>query len=621
MQRHASQRGAALILLLGITATLAILSATLVFVIQNQQSATASDRASKQSFYASEAALDSAVQVAKIDKTMSTTAEWLTPADLAAAFAGVFPTGATVTYRVYDNLATVNYNIKWDQNLDQMVWVEATVTYQGKTTRTRVLVKQSREPFAAALPKAVTYSDTGIMLNDRSNIYALNPDGSPDTSGPPYQTSITAGGTWIPSMPGSWAEVGRFTTNSSTTLAAPGTSTQSLGITTNGSVSMAGAVFNSAPSGSISAGGRTFDEVVIQPGTVGFLSDYFDQAAQASLANESQAASPARANSAGAAVAYTQFSRSGTPDRILSVPGVTFNSASKTYTFANDLVVTGGNLTLKSGSTNSTFPAGTTFKFKSLYVTGSLAVTGQISLDTTALYVDEDFTISGATTPVTDWLGSVFVRADAVNGTGTVQWSGNASVSSRDYLNPTADPQPLWLGRYWSRTGTYSDEYGPIWVPGNSTTSVVFDSTGASTIMCPLLCTTEKTTASGNITFGTREKPMVYFFMCDNNGIYPQVVDWSCTGTYYGLMVINESTIDISNGVVGKPSIQGAIFAGCPYDATYTSGLSKSDIVLNGYSSIAYDQSVVGAISTSSLKTTTLVTQIVPGSWQQLPVN
>ena len=87
--------------------------------------------------------------------------------------------------------------------------------------------------------------------------------------------------------------------------------------------------------------------------------------------------------------------------------------------------------------------------------------------------------------------------------------------------------------------------------------------------------------ASGDITFGSREKPMVFFYMCDNNGIYPQVVDWSCTGTYFGLMVINESTIDISNGILGKPSIQGAIFAGCPYDPTYTSGLSKSDIVLN----------------------------------------
>ncbi len=182
MHRHTSQRGAALILLLGITATLAILASTLVFVLMNQQRATASDRSSKRSLYAAEAALDSAVAFAKVEKLMSTTAEWLTPADLAAYFADKFPHSATVTYRVYDNLATVNYDIKWDQGgpsaattPDNRMWVEATVIYQGKTTRTRVLVQQTREPFAAALPKAVTYSDTGIRLNDQSDIYALDP--------------------------------------------------------------------------------------------------------------------------------------------------------------------------------------------------------------------------------------------------------------------------------------------------------------------------------------------------------------------------------------------------------------------------------------------------------------
>ena len=91
MHRHTSQRGAALILLLGITATLAILSSTLVFVIMNQQRATAAVRSSKQSLYAAEAALDSGVQLAKVDQTMSTTVEWLTPAELAAAFAGAVP--------------------------------------------------------------------------------------------------------------------------------------------------------------------------------------------------------------------------------------------------------------------------------------------------------------------------------------------------------------------------------------------------------------------------------------------------------------------------------------------------------------------------------------------------
>jgi hypothetical protein len=85
--------------------------------------------------------------------------------------------------------------------------------------------------------------------------------------------------------------------------------------------------------------------------------------------------------------------------------------------------------------------------------------------------------------------------------------------------------------------------------------------------------------------------------------------------------VINESTINVSNGAVNKASIQGAVFAGCPYDPTNTSGLSKSDIVLEDASCIVYDEYVVGKISTSMLKTTTTVTSIVPGSWQQLPVN
>jgi hypothetical protein len=647
MLRYRDQAGAALIMLIGVTAALALLSGALVLTIQNQQHATARERTSKQSFYAAEAALDSAVQIAKVDKTMSTTGPWLDETELAAAFDGLFPDEADdVDYAVYDNIANVNYSIQWDQGgptadytPDHRVWVEATVTYHGKQTRTRCLVEQTRVPFAEALPKAVTYSDTGIKLLDQSDIYALDEDGDPDTSGPPYQTSITAGGTWLPTTATAWAEIGRFTTNGTTDLAAAGSNTQSLGITANGSVSVAGTLYDSEPpidSGTVTGGGHSFDNVLLRPGSVGFLSDYFDQAAQASLADESQAAlNPVTglpyANAAGTPVAYTQFSRAGTPDRILSVPGVTFDSATKTYTFAQDIVVTGGDLVLQRGTTNSTFPAGTRFNFKSLYVAGSLTVTGQITLNTKALYVGRNFTITGPTDSaqaVTHSLGSIFVKATPADDTygGNVTWNGFASVTSRDYLNPTADPLPMWMGRYWSRSGTFNDEYGPTWVPGNSSTSVEFNSTAASTIKCPLLCTTEKNIWSGNITYGTRDEPMVFFYMCDNNGIYPMVFEYKGTGTYYGLMVINESTMTISNGSTARPSIQGAVFAGCPYDPTYTkppayAEMSKSDIVLTGNSCIAYDQHVVGKIATSSLKTTTLITQIVAGSWQQLPVN
>ena len=656
MHRHTSQRGAALILLLGITATLAILASTLTMVIINQQRATATTRSEKQSFYAAEGALDSGVRLAKVNKVMSTTAEWLTSEDLAAAFAGAgFPAGATVTYRVYDNLATVDYSIKWDKGgptspttPDHMVWVEATVTYRGETSRARVLVSQTAKPFSEALPKAVTYSDTGITLNDNSDIYAVDAGGNPDTSGPPYVSSITAGGTWIQTMPSSYAEVGRFTTqNTSIDLAAPGTSTQSLGITVNGSVSVAGSVFNAAPTGSVSTGSRTFDHVVIQPGVVGYLSDYFDQKAQSELANESQEAYPVRANAAGTPVAPSKFSQSATTG-ITTIPGVTRigSAAPYTYRFANDIVLS-GSLTLQSGTTTGTgvFPAGTTFELRSLYTGYSLTVTGRLTLKTRALYVGQNFTITGPSSSaqaVKHWLGSVFVKATPADDTygGNVNWSGYASVTSRDYTqqaDPAADvaqPLPMWMGRYWKRSGTYSDEYGKVWVPGNSSISTVFESTGASTVMCPLLCTTEKPTFTGNVTFGTRTQPMVFFYMCDNNGIYPMTCQFGVpsgdtwgqtatpyTGTFYGLLVINEAPIVIIDGSNTTPSVQGAIFAGCPYDPTYTTTLSKSDITLRSYASVAYDKEVVGAIATSSLKTTILVTQTVPGSWQQLPVN
>jgi hypothetical protein len=763
MHRHESQGGAALILLLGITATLAILSATLVFVIMNEQRATARERARTQSFYAAEGALDSAVQMAKVNTTMSTTAEWLTEADLLAAFNGVFPAGATVDFKVYDNLATVDKNIKWDQGgplaantPDQMMWVEATVTYNKKTTRTRVLIKQSREPFAAALPKAVTYSDTGIKLLDTSDIYAVDAAGNPDDSGN-HPTAISAGGTWISTMPGSYAEVGRFTMNATANLAAPGHTVQSLGIKANGSVSVGGTVYNTSTPGNqvpVLPATAKFTDVAIAPRTVGFLSDYFDQKAQADLADEAQVG----ATHAPAPTAPASWASSGTTIDATTLTTLQLTTSTTTFTAGSDLIRS-GSLTLSRG-TNTT---GRTFNFQDLYVTGDLTLTGPVTVNCTSLYVggkitinnttttivtdsfgplyvagtgassvagrvnltttsayvrgaftignststaltdnfgalysvgdlsvsgpvtmsatsflyaggnatitgpsnvvtdqfgliytnsttgtltfsgnvqvkatsvvaNGDFTISGATTAFTDWLGQVWVAAFSSSSNpslnhGDVNWSGLASVTTRDYTQqsvPTADvalPKPLWLGRYWSRTGTYNDEYGNIWVPGNSSTSISLGSTGNSQIMCPLLATTEKSQISGHINFGTRAAPMVWFYICDNNGIYPQVLSWGGTGTYFGLIVCNESTMDIYNGVSGTPSIEGAVFAGCPYDPTHTSGMSMSDIVLEDGSCIAYNQSVVGAVATSSLHTTTIVTQIVQGSWQQLPVN
>ncbi len=63
-----------------------------------------------------------------------------------------------------------------------------------------------------------------MALNGTSNIYGVNLDGTPDTSGAPYATGVMCGG--------------NFTANSSTTLASPAdsTHTQSLGLQVNGTV-------------------------------------------------------------------------------------------------------------------------------------------------------------------------------------------------------------------------------------------------------------------------------------------------------------------------------------------------------------------------------------------------
>jgi Tfp pilus assembly protein PilX len=778
MRRHTGQRGAALILMLAITATLAILASTLVFVIANEQRATANVRLGTRSVYAADTAIETGVVKAQVASPMPTVAPaseadwWLDTGTLESIFANSYPAGVSVEYDFYDNLSPVVTTTKYDSNADKRMWVQATVTYtegnHTKKTCERVLVEQSVKPFAAALPAAVTYSDTGIKLLDSSDIYAVNADGSPWTSST-HLTQISGGGTWLETMPSSYAEVGRITLNASSDLKGPGSTKQGLGMKANGSISVNGTVYTSAGASHQlppASSNPTYTDVTIGPRTIGILSDYFDSAAQESLQQEAQeggtpapapTASPASWTSTGY-TAITGTTTTGVLGTLMSTTSTT------TYTATTDLVMpstlNSGNLVLSRG-TNTT---GRTFNFQDLYVAGNLTLTGPVTVNATSLYVggtitinnattttvsdsfgplrlngtgsssvagrvnlttsavytggalsisnttttaltdnlgsiyaagnfsvsgpvtlnapsylyvggdatltgpssgtttdqfgliytsgttktltfsgnvqvkatavtaNGDFTISGATAGFTDWLGAVYVAFFSSSSQpslnhGDINWSGTVNVTSRDYTqqaDPNADvaqPKPMWMGRYWSRSGTYNDEYGNIWVPGNSSTSISLGCTGNSTIMCPLLATTEKTQISGHLSFGTRTKPMVWFYICDNNGIYPQVLMWGSTGTYYGLIVCNESTMDIYNGVAGTPSIEGAVFAGCPYDPTYTSGMSKSDIVLEDGSSIAYNQAVVGAVSTSSLKTTTMVTETVQGSWQQLPVD
>ena len=244
MHGQRGERGAALIMLLGIMATLAILAVTLVMLLDNEENATATARSSKTSLYYTEAGLNSAVSALKNSSSWLTTP--YTDTTSMNANYGTLSGAPTVTYLVYDNATPVNYNTNWDANGDGRVWVQTTTTYQGRSTRVRVLMDSTTK--VSILPKAILYADSDITLSGTSDIDAVNPDGTPDTSGSPYPTTVMCGGD--------------FTSNSSTDFAAPAdsTHTQSVGLQVNGSVSTPSHNFNPVSGG------------------VGLLSDYFDQA-------------------------------------------------------------------------------------------------------------------------------------------------------------------------------------------------------------------------------------------------------------------------------------------------------------------------------------------------------
>ena len=188
------EEGFGLILLIGITAALAILAAALVMLLTNQQWNTARERSSKTSESYAEAALNSAVVGVENDNSWLTT-PFTNATEMSADYSTI--SGApTVTYQVYDNLTPVNYGVNWDSNGDGEVWVQTTTTYQGRTTTVRELVQSKKS--LSVIPFSAAWTDTNMTLTGTSNIYYVNGDGTPDTSGSPYATTIECGGTSPP---------------------------------------------------------------------------------------------------------------------------------------------------------------------------------------------------------------------------------------------------------------------------------------------------------------------------------------------------------------------------------------------------------------------------------------
>ena len=590
MRGHTKESGFALIMLIGIIAALAILAATLVMMLDNQQHATAKSREAKTSLYFAEAGLSSAANAVKGTNSWLTTA--YTDSSSTTGMNQGYSTIAgapVVSYCVYDNASPVNTAIHYDQNGDGEVWVEADTKYLGRTTRVRELVSSSTK--TSILPKAAAWTDTDMELDGSSNIYGVQNDGTPDDSGAPYVTTVMVGGA--------------FSGTSATTLAYPGHSVQSLGLQIN----------KGAPSGV--PGGITYT-----PGGVGLLSDYFDQAHQAALMTEAQAAITGKA---------TLFNSAGTSVSSGATPYTTWTQTTSTTWTApagTDYVVpsgcNSGNLTIGAASGQTS-----TFNFNKLWVAGNLTISGNTTVKTKGLYVGGNLTITGTSAAsVTDCLGPLYVAKSAL-----FEGSFNSNtypLNVTTATTPTGTPGAAFAkilsidgnlnsgtgdnGSYDStnKPGPTNITLGPTWIDGDAGTGDVAvnfsgPSSSASLVMCPLLATTEQTHSNGLVNFGSLTQPMIYFMQCDNDGLYSNEGQWLGTGTYCGLLIAFEAEMQISNGTV-----LGAVLEGTPYKNGSDSG---TDLTLSN-ATICYNQSVIDNCTSDNLRTTT--TGVVPGSWQQL---
>ena len=591
MRGHTKESGFALIMLIGIIAALAILAATLVMMLDNQQHATAKSRETKTSLYFAEAGLSSAANAVEATNT------WLTtPYTDSSSTTGMnqgYSTIAgapTVTYLVYDNASPVNTTVHCDKNLDGEVWVEADTTYLGRTTRVRELVSSSTK--TSILPKAAAWTDTNMTLTGTSNIYGVNNDNTPDDSGAPYVTTVMVGGA--------------FTGTGATTLAYPGHTVQSLGLQINN-------VPTGGPSGVPTS-------LTYTTGGVGLLSDYFDQAHQAALMTEAQAAITGKS---------TLFNSVGTSVSTSTTPYTTWTQTTSTTWAApagTDYVVpsgcNSGNLTIGAASGKTS-----TYTFNRLWVAGSLTISGNTTVNTTGLYVGGNLTITGSSAAsVTDDLGPVYVAGKVLiegsfnsntyplNVTTATTSSATANPMFAQILSIDGDLASGGNDGYDStnKPGPTNVTLGPTWIDGNAGTgNVAVNFSGptstASTVMCPLLATTEQTHSNGLVNFGSLLHPMIYFMQCDNDGLYSNEGQWLGTGTYCGLMIAFEAEMQITNGTV-----LGAVLEGCPYKSGSDTG---TDLTLTN-ATICYNQAVIDNCTSDNLRTTT--TGVVPGSWQQL---
>lgn len=168
--RDGRQRGAGLVVIIGVVAALAVSAATLVAFTANVQHNTYDTRMHTKSFAVCEAGLDAGM--ALLSQKWPVTDDSIPTFD-AAGFRARFPSGEfpsppggkpfiSVTW--YDNLSPADTAVRWDSNGDGKLWMVSQANVGPRSTRVVTLVE--RMWFTMSLPRGIPLWAGGDLLSN-----------------------------------------------------------------------------------------------------------------------------------------------------------------------------------------------------------------------------------------------------------------------------------------------------------------------------------------------------------------------------------------------------------------------------------------------------------------------
>lgn len=191
MRRRRQETGAALIMVVGAIAALAVMAAAITALTVNVKHNTARDRQQTKTFNVTEGVLDHAMaQLASSWPTSDALAPTFVPKDFTDRYLteGMESQYADLQVQAWffddsnenplDDEVINSEDYNWDANLNDRMYVEVQASNGDRTTRVRALVE--RETISLGLPRGVAfYTESTLWSHGGSTVIGIDPGGAP----------------------------------------------------------------------------------------------------------------------------------------------------------------------------------------------------------------------------------------------------------------------------------------------------------------------------------------------------------------------------------------------------------------------------------------------------------